>query len=75
MLLFPKYKFLTWILSADGCVEGGNAWSATSSSGSKTYNKQEASNDDSIVMTPSKAPVLIGISYKCNFHYGFLKSS
>lgn len=34
---------LTWILSAEGCVErGGKAWSAISSSGSKTYNKHEA---------------------------------
>lgn len=38
-----RSAFLTWILGAEGCVEGGaKAWSAISSSGSKTCNKYEA---------------------------------
>ncbi len=33
--------FLTWIFSAEGCVEtGGKAWSAIPSSGSRTYNNR-----------------------------------
>lgn len=39
---FTIEVFLTWILGAEGWVEGGGkAWSATSSSGSKTYNTQK----------------------------------
>lgn len=39
-----RLVFLTWILSAEGWVEaGGKAWSAISSSGSKTYNRKEYS--------------------------------